>query len=274
MSEIQKTNTENCLLTGRGKNLFPVMDSEVDINKAVAQISEVSNLFKVWNRSHSDVMWQLMNLDHVSDTRNLRQIGAELGAKRTALVEAHFAGKENLLQAQIYEEEAEKETGAKRELLLLKAIKEKAHYRMKQEAILGATKDINILKASYDKLMGDIIKKYGKFDESVFEQEEKAYWIKRLYIQAMRDVRECGRIRGGGQRDLEQLGIDPTEALKFILCYIEQIEKHLSAHGYVPHNAIGTFLDSLVSRHINRVEELLTKKGVETSHLTLEDQLK
>ena len=255
--------------------LFPVKSVELEpqVTKALAQLSAVQPLFKIWNRSHSDLAWNLMNLDHQSESRNLRQIGAELARKRNALVEANFAYKENILQAQVHEENAENLTGAKRNLELMFAEKERAFAIMKHEAIQGCTKDINVLKSSYDTIMTSITAKYGKFDEEIFETEEKAYWIKRFYIQAMRDVRECRAIRTGAQRDLEQLGIDPSESLAEINTFLNFINNALAKGSTIGPGTQDDFLEEVVKKHLPKIEKLLEKRGSDKSHWLLEEKV-
>jgi hypothetical protein len=213
-----------------------------------------------------------MNLDHESESRNLRQIGAELARKRNALVEANYAYKENIVNAEVYEEEAETLIGAKRDRALLLAEKERAYATMKHESIQGCTKDINVLKSSYDKIMASIVSKYGKFDESIFELEEKAYWIRRFYIQALRDVRECHAIRVGAQRDLEQIGIDPSEALSDINNLISFINNALTKGQTIGDGVKSDFLNLMVSKHLPKIENLLKDRGTDTSHWTLTEK--
>jgi hypothetical protein len=255
--------------------LFPVKSIELapQVTKALAQLTEVQPLFKIWNRSHSDLAWNLMNLDHQGDARNLRQIGAELARKRNALVEANYVYKENLVNAEIYEEKAEKQIGANKAKSLLLAEKERAFAVMKHEAIQGCTKDINVLKSSYDKILAAIIKKYGKFDEEVFETEEKEYWIKTFYILAMRDVRECRIIRTGAQRDLEQLGIDPNEALNEINNFLAFVNQALLKGQSIGSGVQEDFLNGIVAKHINKIDKRLELRGADKSHWMLEEKV-
>ena len=101
-TEIQLTTEEKLL------PLYPVGKTEVAplIGKAIVSINEMNETFKIWNRSHSDVTWNAMVLDEESETRNLRQIAAEIKRKRDALTEVHFAYKKNIQQAKINEAKA------------------------------------------------------------------------------------------------------------------------------------------------------------------------
>ena len=250
--------------------LYPVASGEIAprIETAISQICEMNPIFKAWQRSHSDVMWNLFNLDHESETRNLREIGASIKKRRDAMTECHFAYKENLIEAEIYEDKAEKEEDPlqKKKFAML-AQKERAYAAMKHESVLGATKDVAALKASYDKVMERIVEKHGHFDESIFEEEEKEYFIRRLFIQAMRDVRECGQIRTGAQRDLEQMGIEPLEAHKDIMEYVVFVKGELQKGNTLSRKCRDDWAKQVATKYIGRVQEKLDNMGFSDEHL-------
>lgn len=259
--------------------LYPIQaDNVADrVDTALAKIAEMAPaLTQTWNRSHSDATWNLMNMDHETDTRNLREIGATIQKRRDALVEARYAHAENLADAEIHSENADRlelngeDALARKERILSE--KFKAYALMKHEAIQGATKDISILKSNYDRIMARIIEKHGKFDETVFESEEKEYWIRRLFVQAMRDVRECGAIRSGAQRDLEQLGIEPLDALNEIQAYLGKVRGQLANGGVITREDRDRWVLLLVEKYMPHVERKASMFGDETGHLfKLED---
>ena len=250
--------------------LYPVSGGDLGpkIDTAIVQIQSMNPVFKAWNRSHSDVMWNLFNLDHESETRNLREIGASIKKRRDAMTECHFAYKENLIEAEIYEDKAAKEDAPlqKKKYEML-AQKERAFAAMKHESILGATKDISALKASYDKIMARIVEKHGRFDEAVFEEEEKEYFIRRLFVQAMRDVRECGQIRTGAQRDLEQMGIEPIEAHGDIMKYIVFVKENLQRGSTISRGCRDDWAKNITEKYIKRVQDKLDHMGFSDDHL-------
>lgn len=254
--------------------LYPVHSQDLTnrVDTAIASLKDVAPvLFQSWNRSHSEVTWNAMNLDHETDTRNLREIGASMQRKRDALTEVHFAHQECLINAKIHAENADKydsegnHTLATKERLL--AQKEKAYAQMKHEAIMGATKDIASLKSSYDKIMIRVVDKHGKFDEEIFESEEKEYWIRRLMIQAMRDVRECGVIRSGAQRDLENIGIEPLEALQDIRAYFVNVNKILASSGTITRDMRDEWAEAISSKYMQRLTDKVDKMGQASEHL-------
>jgi bisphosphoglycerate-dependent phosphoglycerate mutase len=253
------------------KKLFPVDSTDLVplVSNALVQLEQVQPLYTIWNRSNSDLAWNLINLSHRGDCRNLRQIGAELKQKRNALVEVNYAYKENILNAKILEEKATEQEGIEREKTLLLAEKERAFAVMKHEAIQGCTKDINVLKSSYDKIMKSIEEKHGKFDEEIFEKEETSHWIQTFYENAMRDIRECGHIRAGSQRDLEQMGIEPLEALRDISQFLTFVNSELDKGNTIFPSVLEGFLREVVKKHSKKTETLLDNRGKDNSHWTL-----
>jgi len=265
-TEIQLTTEEKLL------PLYPVGKTEVAplIGKAIVSINEMNETFKIWNRSHSDVTWNAMVLDEESETRNLRQIAAEIKRKRDALTEVHFAYKKNIQQAKINEAKSTKETDKlQSEMYMIEALEQRAYAQMKHEAILGATKDIQALKSSYDKIMERIIAKHGKLDEEVFEQEEKRYWVKRGFKQSMTDVRERGNISKGEQILLEQIGLEPMEVLKDIKNYLGFIDENLNNGKTIDQNARQDFLEQMADKYVGKLDKKLEKMGQSTEHLYL-----
>ena len=240
------------------------------VSVALAQLGEMlPTVAKTWNRHHSDVQWNVLALDEETETRNLRQLSAEIKRKRDALTEAHFDYEKNMLQAKIYERDAESLEDLDAEMASLNASNERAKAQMKHEAVVGATKDIAILRSTYQKIMDRIIEKHGKFDESIFELEEKEYWIKRIMIQSAQDVRQYGRITVGNQKELEHLGIEPMEALKEIDSYFSKVTSNIKEGIPCTRSMRTKWLDEVVTKYQSRVEDRLELMGQSTDHLFL-----
>jgi len=264
------------LSIGINSGLFPVgSESTTELmKKAVSSIESMNETFQVWNRSHSDVQWSAMVLNEESDTRNLRQISAEIKRKRNALVESFYAYEKDLAQAEVYEEDASKGDGAESRLLMIKAKESRAFAQMKHEGFLGASKDVEALKASYDKILARIVEKHGKFDEEVFEKEEREYWIKRAFSQSMQDVRQNGMISKGEQILLEQIGIEPNEALFSIRSFLEYIDTHVIEGKTISSEVKSDFLNQMVDKHLHKVERKLSLMGESKDHLFINEAIK
>ena len=253
-------------------SLYPLIASDVAprVETALASIESMNDSFKAFNRSHSDVAWNAMVLDEESDTRNLRQISAEIKRKRDALVEVNFTYRKNMLQAKIHEDKADKLNGLESEMELLLAQEQRSKAQLTHESIMGATKDIEALKSSYDKIHTRILEKHGHMDEQVFEQEERGYWIRRAFKQSMQDVRERGNIGKGEQMLLEQIGIEPKEALKDIKGYLQFIDNALNEGKTIDQGTRKDFFDQMELKHINKIDTKLALMGNTQDHLYIE----
>jgi len=263
-NDIQLT-TEDKLLP-----LYPVGKTEVAplMDKAIKSISEMNETFKVWNRSHSDLTWNAMVLDEESETRNLRQISAEIKKKRDALTESHFAYKKNLQKAKILEAKAEKEPDMlEAEMYAIESQEQRAYAQMKHESILGATKDIEVLKSSYDKIKSRILEEHGKIDEEVFELEERRYWVKRAVKQSMQDIRERGHISKGEQMLVEQIGIEPVELQNDIANYLLFIQEQIGKGNTIDQEARQDFFEQMANKYEAKVTKKLLPMGTDTNHL-------
>ena len=147
------------------------------------------------------------------------------------------------------------------------ANKHRAFAQMKHESILGATKDIAALKASYDKIMERVVKKYGKFDETVFEQDEKEYFIRRAYRQAARDMRMTGSITTGEQKLLEETGIEPLEAQRDIAEYLNGLKQRIANGEIIPLDDRNKWLDGIVEKYLPKTTQKLARLGETDEHL-------
>lgn len=242
------------------------------VEKSLSHIKDMSKSYKVWNRSHSDVAWNLHVLDHESETRNLSQVSAEIKQKRDALVHANFSYKKACNRAKFHFDKAsaiESENDSEYEILL--GQEEEAKALNMHEAVIGCTKDISALKSSYDKILARIIEKHGKFDEEIFEIEEREYWIRRAFKQSACDVRERGSITKGEQMLLEQLGIDPTEAQSVIMEHISIAEREVSQGKTMNPKYKEQFMDYVVERFMPHLVAKISKMGEDKSHLYIEE---
>jgi len=231
-------------------------------------IEVMSESCAIWNRSHSELTWGAMVLDEESETRNLRQVSAEMKRKRDALVEVNFKYRKSLVQSEIHARNANNlGDSLEADLENICHQEEAAKAQMLHEAILGASKDIEALRSSYDKIKSRILDKHGKLDEEVFELEEKSYWIKRGFKQSMQDVRERGHITKGEQMLLEQIGLEPNEVFKDIRSYLEFIGQELEKGSTIDQEARQDFFSQMEQKYLSKVEKKLSVMGDSKKHL-------
>ena len=83
----------------------------------------------------------------------------------------------------------------------------------------GALKEVETLAQMHDELKARL---GGDITEAEFEKAQTKAHIKRAVTQAIRDVKECGKIKCGNVEYLEQAGLATTAVLKDIFDFLEQ----------------------------------------------------
>lgn len=260
---------------------YPV-DKEAMI-KAMAKTDEnlalIAKSKNIFQRGHSNFGWRALVLTHEDDLMNMEQVNNQLNDRQMALIENLIRFEDRDLEADELEEKAGlkkyENRPKKRKRLLAKSRNIRKQARMAYAPVMGCLKDIDYLTSWYKKLESKIIKEHGKFDESIREKLQERYYIKRLLLQSLRDIREWrGHITVGNQRALEQVGIDPTWAethLRRILDLRREYyqEKRINEESDVSTAVLETEIDSLSKNldgiHGNKLKRMgLEEDQVET----------
>ena len=233
------------------KDLFPEAKSyggnslAVNIEKAETAIANVQYTERIWDRSRSQWMLKHLTCSQADGWLRLRQIGAEMCRKRQALNEAKFGYLKKQAQAEIKREEAKNEFGAKARLLEIEAQELESQMQEVLIKVEGALKEVQTLSDMHDSLKEHL----GEINEEEFEKAQTKGHIKRAMQQAIREVRECGRIKTGNQEYLEQSGVCVTHAFNLITDYLEQEKKATNT------TLLHSFLDS-VAEELEPVADL------------------
>ena len=82
----------------------------------------------------------------------------------------------------------------------------------------GALKEVETLAQMHDELK----ERLGDITEEEFEKAQTKGHIKRATMQAIREVKESGKIRAGNAEYLEQSGLSTTAILKDIFIFLEE----------------------------------------------------
>jgi signal transduction histidine kinase len=165
--------------------------------------------------------------------------------KRQALNESKFGYLKKQAQAEIKREEAKDEFGAKARLLEIEAQELESQMQEVMVKVEGALKEVQTLSDMHDSLKEHL----GEINEEEFEKAQTRGHIKRAMQQAIREVRECGRIRTGNQEYLEQSGVCVTHAFNLITDYLEQEKEATNT------TLLYSFLDS-VAEELEPVADL------------------
>ena len=206
------------------KDLFPEAKSyggnslSVNIENAETAIAKVQYTERIWDRSRSQWMLKHLTCSQADGWLRLRQIGAEMSRKRQALNEAKFGYLKSKAKIGIKREEMEESSPANYRLLEIEIMELESQMQEVMVKVEGALKEVQTLSDMHDSLKEHL----GEINEEEFEKAQTRGHIKRAMQQAIREVRECGRIRTGNQEYLEQSGVCVTHAFKLITDYLEQ----------------------------------------------------
>ena len=183
-------------------------------------IAEIQPLQKIFDRQHSQFQTTFFIVGkHATLGRSIRQIVSEVHHKEEALLDNLH--KLSLKEVDIEEWRLKLETEDnifERKRLELNINFEEINRQRSLEPIQGTMRDILILKRRFDEI-------YKEMSEKDIEEEEVTYWILRLCSQAMRFVRQSGRMDEGNQLALEQIGINPHYVQRRMLEFLQKEEQ-------------------------------------------------
>jgi len=190
-----------------------------NLESASRAIAKVQYTERIWDRSRSQWMLKYLACSNADGWLRIRQIGAEMYRKRTALSGAKFKYMKWLTEAKIKRDEMlEEDSENKRLLLEIEATEKESEAAEMLVKVEGALKEIETLAQMHDELKDRL----GDITEEEFEKAQTKAHIKRSVTQSIRDVKECGKIRIGNAEYLEQTGLSTTAVLKDIFIFLEE----------------------------------------------------
>ena len=192
---------------------------EVNLENAQKAIEKVQYTARIWDRSRSQYMIKFLTCSNADGWLRMRQLGAEMDRKRQALSEAKYGYMKHLTKAKIKSEEMEGETSENKRLLLeIEAAEFEATAGETMVKFEGALKEVETLANMHDSLKT----KLGDITEEEFEKAQAKAHIKRAVNQAVREVKQDGKIHCGNAEYLEQSGLCTTAILKDIFIFLEE----------------------------------------------------
>ena len=214
-----------------------------NLENAEKAIIKVQYTERIWDRSRSQWMLKFLTCSNADGWLRLRQISAEMNNKRLALSSAKFDYMKRITEGKINRDKILKEKNKNKKLLLEIETAEKeqqaAEILIKLE---GALKEVETLGQMHDALkskLGDNI------TEEEFEKAQTKGHIKRATMQAIREVKESGKIRAGNAEYLEQSGLSTTSILKDIFIFLEEE----SQAGVSDTSMLHKFLDDTADKY-------------------------
>ena len=213
-----------------------------NLESADRAIQKVQYTERIWDRSRSQWMLKFLTCSNADGWLRLRQVSAEMNRKRMALATAKFGYMKSLTEAKIKREEMlEEENENKRFLLEIEAAEKESGAAETLIKVEGALKEVETLAQMHDELKA----KLGDITEEAFEKAQTKAHIKRAVMQAVREVKECGKIRCGNAEYLEQVGLSTSAVFAEILEFI----KRESESGVGNTSMLHQFLDAMADKY-------------------------
>ena len=213
-----------------------------NLENASEAIARVVYTEKIWDRSRSQWMLKFLTCSNADGWLRLRQVSAEMYRKRTALQGAKLEYLKQLTEAKIKIESAAEEENENKKLLLEI---ESAEFSNTAKEILikleGALKEVETLAQMHDQLK----ERLGDITEEEFEKAQTKAHIKRAVMQAIREVKECGKIKTGNAEYIEQCGLSTTAILRDIFDFLKVEEQSCVGDTSVLH----AFLDKTADKY-------------------------
>ena len=215
---------------------------ETNLANADRAIKRVQYTEKIFDRSRSQWILKFITCSNADGWLRLRQISAEMSRKRMTLSGAKFNYLKGLTRAKIKRGEMlEEENDDRRLLLEIEAAEEENTAAETLVKVEGALKEVETLAMLHDNLK----EKLGSITEEEFEKAQTKSHIKRATMQAIREVKECGKIKCGNAEYLEQSGVSTTAVLRDIFDFLKVEEQS----GVGDTSVLHTFLDETAEKY-------------------------
>jgi len=218
--------------------------------KADMAIAKMAATERVWNRTKTEWIWKHGNMHYYDDYGNLRQISAELASKRMALQEAKWRYLKNEARIAMKREALQTiESPARRQYIEIQIAELEEGMATGMKHIEGALKDVLTLETLYDQIM----ERVGEFSEQDIESNEAKHHIMLSVSQALRDVRENGRIFKGNAEYMEWIGLNVSKVEEDLKKCVEY-EKTCGSYD-------GTYIKDFVTKMANELYEISNKRA-------------
>lgn len=220
-----------------GKTLQENLES-VDLAIKRVQYTE-----RIFDRSRSQWMLKFLTCSNTDGWLRLRQISAEMFSKRSALSHAKFSYLKKQTEAKIKRDDMLAEGLSENKKLLLEIEAAELDSQISEIFVKmeGAMKECETLAQMHDQLK----EKLGDITEEEFEKAQTRSHISRAVSQAIREVKEVGKIKCGNAEYLEQSGLNTTEVLKDIFIFLNEEEKA----GVLDTSMLHIFLNKMADKY-------------------------
>lgn len=222
----------------------------------------VEKASRVFYKSQSQFMDNMMSIHPLTELRSLRQICAEINKTKMALDEAYFKTRKTKVKIEKLKRKYEMtEDDLDRELIQIEIEQKRYGLLSSQNYIEAAIRKVSAYLAQYQ----NILKKYGKetFTEEDFEADEARYHVMKAFEQGLCAARSHGGVIDEGNHIyFFQIGISGTAAQYEVGAFLTQ-EGRLLQKGIIPeHELTYKWLMEMGYKYQNRAHLFAKNKGM------------
>jgi len=226
--------------------------------KIESRLPEIKRARNSAGRKNTQTTSQLMTLNIAGDSpyRHLRQILAQIERKSTALEEAFFKLKKDDVRLKKLETK-------KDDLSLIQADEIKSRMERSRLYVDGAIKEIGMFQDAYEEIR-DTHNIPEKWDEKDSEKAEIRHHIKMGFRNSFQEMMSTGMIGRGSAEYLEQFGVHPQSARKYLHDYIVQNESMMEKGKEPTIEHFHKFLDSMADKFQESHKLCMKRIGLKT----------
>ena len=228
------------------------------LEKIESRLPEIKRARNSAGRKNTQTTAQLMTLNIAGDEpyRHLRQILAQIERKSAALEEAYFKLKKDDVRLKKLETK-------KDDLSLIQADEIKSRMERSRLYVEGALKEIGMFQDAYEEIreMHNIPEKW---DEKDSEKAEIRHHIKMGFRNSFQEMMSTGMIGRGSAEYLEQFGVHPQSARKYLHDYIVQNESMMDSGKEPTIEHFHKFLDSMADKFQESHKLCMKRIGLKT----------
>jgi len=236
-----------------------VLKIDVDaLKKIESRLPEIKRARNSAGRKNTQTTSQLMTLNIAGDEpyRHLRQILAQIERKTSALEEVFFKLKKDDVRLKIIQKKED-------EISLIRAEEIIAKMERARLYVEGALKEIGMYQDAYDEIR-DSHNIPEKWDEKDSEKAEIRHHIKMAFRNSFQEMMSTGMIGRGSAEYLEQFGVHPQSARKYLHDYIVQNEKLMDSGKEPTIEHFHKFLDAMADKFQESHKLCMKRIGLKT----------
>ena len=233
------------------------IDSDA-LEKIESRLPEIKRARNSAGRKNTQTTSQLMTLNIAGDSpyRHLRQILAQIERKREALQASYFKLKKDDIRLKNLRSKTD-------ELSEVQAQEIESRMESSRIYIDGALKEIGTFQDAYEEIR-DSHNIPEKWDEKDSEKAEIRHHIKMAFRNSFQEMMSTGMIGRGSAEYLEQFGVHPQSARKYLHDYIVQNEKLMDSGKEPTIEHFHKFLDSMADKFQESHKLCMKRIGLKT----------